>query len=493
LDAKAPKPPETSETPEAPEAPRAGGGWIRPAVLLAFALFMGGTGWRHQQLGGGPGGAPPVDALCPLGGLEGLWTALSAGEFLRRTGPSVLVLLAAVGIGSLLFHRTFCGWICPLGAIQEGLTRAARRLGLRPRELPEPADRPLRLLKYGILAGITLWAWATGTLAWRDLDPWVAVMHLPAGLSALEESPGAYAVLALLVLLPTLRIERFWCRYLCPLGALTALFSRFSLSRVVRDEGTCVRCGACDRACPVRLAPLATAEVRSVECLACGRCVRACPVPGALSFQARFLPGRRLSAALLGLSGVALFLAFYGGARATGLWNTRTPPAERAADPAEAIYGWMTLEQAASAVRLPVERLIGLGGLSPDVSRDVPLKRLPGVDDEAFRARVGAALRAEGGDGPAGASGTPGPTAPEGGEGATGTAPEGTSPPDPSEIRGTATLAEVARTYGLDPAAILKEAGWPADADPARPLREIAREAGREVSDLREAVRRLRK
>ena len=55
--------------------------WVRPAVQGAYLLFLSWVGFRHQQLGGGPGGAPPVDALCPLGGLEGLHRLLTQGEW----------------------------------------------------------------------------------------------------------------------------------------------------------------------------------------------------------------------------------------------------------------------------------------------------------------------------------------------------------------------------------------------------------------------------
>ena len=95
-----------------------------------------------------------MDALCPLGGLESIYSYLSSGTWLRRVAPSALVLFAAVVGITLLFGRVFCGWICPLGTIGEFSNLAAKKLGIRQRELPPALDRALKMLKYVVLAVI---------------------------------------------------------------------------------------------------------------------------------------------------------------------------------------------------------------------------------------------------------------------------------------------------------------------------------------------------
>ncbi|PKL02056.1 MAG: hypothetical protein CVV55_06405, partial [Synergistetes bacterium HGW-Synergistetes-2] len=76
---------------------------IRYGVMFAFLAYISWVGYQHQVLGGGPAGIPPVDALCPLGGLESIYSYLTSGVWLRRIAPSALILFIAVaGITLLL-------------------------------------------------------------------------------------------------------------------------------------------------------------------------------------------------------------------------------------------------------------------------------------------------------------------------------------------------------------------------------------------------------
>ncbi|MBN1935436.1 MAG: 4Fe-4S binding protein [Anaerolineae bacterium] len=80
----------------------------------------------------------------------------------------------------------------------------------------------------------------------------------------------------------SLAIERFWCRYLCPLGALLALTNKISLWRIRADQTACIACGRCDRACPMDLDVVREVE-RGLECTRCRACVQACPKQRVLS------------------------------------------------------------------------------------------------------------------------------------------------------------------------------------------------------------------
>ena len=444
--------------------------WFRYTVMIAFLAFISWVGYRHQVVGGGPAGVPTVDALCPLGGLESIYSFVASGTWLRRVAPSSLVLFAGVVAMTVLFGRVFCGWICPLGTVGELSAAASRRLGIRKVELPEPLGRILRFGKYIVLGLVLYFTWNLGTLAWREYDPWAAWMHLSAGWEEMASSPWGFAVLFGIVIGAGAFVERFWCRYLCPLGAALAIFQKISLTRVVRNGKTCISCGRCDRSCPMGLAPMGAQKVTDGDCISCGRCTESCPVDGTLSFS---LAGKKvLSALAVGLLGVGLFLGIYAGARALGFWNTwAVSSLEAQKDPVDGVFGWMNIRQVAEQVKLPPAKVLEIGRLPADSPLDVAMKKMGGVNDEVLKEQLKEYFAAH-------------PAVPS-------SAPQ--VPNNPDEIKGSLTLEEVASGYGLDSAVILKKAGWPEDTPRKIPLKDAGKAIGRETSDIRAAVRELLK
>lgn len=442
---------------------------VRMFVLIAFLLFMSWVGYRHQVLGGGAAGAPTVDALCPFGGLESLYSYLTTGGWLRRVAPSALALLGGVLLMTLITGRTFCGWICPLGTIAELSSKSARRLGIRQRELPGNIDQPLRYLKYLILIVIIAFTWKLGTLAWRDYDPWVAWMHLSAGWSEIIEKPWSYVVLFMAVIVAGLYIERFWCRYLCPLGAFLALFQKISLIKVRRSEDHCIHCHLCSKACPVRLDPESVDVMKSAECIACGRCVEKCPEEKALFFGTGSWKFKTLS---VGLAGLIIFFGSWAVAKTTGFWQTWASPTsyQIESNPADAIYGWMTVTEIAETLDLSVQEVIEGGRLDSHIPVDTPLKEIEGVDDEEVKDHLAQYLQITSGNSISRPASN-----------------------NPDEIRGSMTMEEISKTFGLEGKDIFRRAGWPEDTHQDTKLKGIADEQDLEIQSIREAVSELLK
>jgi polyferredoxin len=247
--------------------------WLRTALQATFVLLALLLGLRHRWEG------TSFDRACPFGGVETLWAAVRDGTFLQETGGSNLVLLGLLLVAALLTGRAFCGWVCPLGAVQEWLARLARRLtGGRaawlPVRPPPRLDRALRWLKYAVLAWV-IWASASAVLPpLIPFCPYRTLFTFNAG------SLIGWSVLVALALL-SLVVDRFWCRYLCPLGAILAPFNALSLWRIRFDAERCASCARCDRACPLDLDVVREVE-RGGECVRCMDCVRACPREGAL-------------------------------------------------------------------------------------------------------------------------------------------------------------------------------------------------------------------
>lgn len=115
-------------------------------------------------------------------------------------------------------------------------------------------------------------------------------------------------------------VKNFWCRYLCPYGALLGLISFLSPVTVTRNASLCTGCGACTRVCPNRIDVARATSVASPECSACLTCVNACPKRGALQLRVlgeRAISGWAFAALLIAFPTVMLILA-----RVTGHWET---------------------------------------------------------------------------------------------------------------------------------------------------------------------------
>jgi len=221
---------------------------------------------------------------------------------LERLGPYLALLL----LGLLLAGRLWCGWICPLGLLSDLLTRLRVAVGVRRLQLSPRARDGLVWAKYvllvlalGIAALASLPSMAEARISLVDPFCRVCPARIFTPLFTFDElcwtdtsSPvaavfSALGLVAFGLFFLGLAVRRFWCR-LCPIGGLSALFNRTGLVSIVKDGARCVRCGACERVCPLdvrRVHEAEHGEVTAHECHLCLRCVEACPEPGCLRFK----------------------------------------------------------------------------------------------------------------------------------------------------------------------------------------------------------------
>ncbi|MCC6494898.1 MAG: 4Fe-4S binding protein [Propionibacteriaceae bacterium] len=232
-------------------------------------------------------GAASVDALCPFGALETLLTWATTGNFVTKIHPSNLVLGIGLLVGTLLVGNAFCGWICPFGAVQDALSWVRRKLHLPTVVVPRRLDAALRWGRFGVLALVIFMSYTTAKLWFAGYDPYVTLFGLH-WLFGAESGDYWIALLILgLVAAASLVIDRFWCRYLCPLGAALSVVGRFSLLRIRRAPSACTDCTLCDRPCPVGIEPSKARPFVSADCIGCMDCVATCPVRGALTVGVR--------------------------------------------------------------------------------------------------------------------------------------------------------------------------------------------------------------
>jgi polyferredoxin len=291
--------------------------WVQ---LVAFALLIYG-GWAGIRLGQnlptfscgfndpGRGG---VCWLLPIQHQMAMpWKVLFAGA-----GIAVVIgFLTFVG-WFLVLNKAWCGWICPLGTLQDWITALRSRLGIPAARYGEATLRRLSRVKYGLLALLILIPMGIGNLALPgDLQtpfcmicPGRTVLPLfngDASHLAVDFSSPTRMILTALGMVVTgaflagaFFIKRCFCLF-CPMSALHWLLSKPALPRLRKDGAKCTRCGDCSRVCDMQIQDIAddvtsTAIMRD-DCILCLKCVAACPETGCLRLDLVRLPLLRSS------------------------------------------------------------------------------------------------------------------------------------------------------------------------------------------------------
>ncbi len=268
---------------------------------------------------------PGVEGWLPIASLMNLKAYMLTGELPSHHAAGMFLLVAFVAM-SLLLRKSFCSWLCPVGTFSEYLWKLGRQTFRRNWRLPKWADVGLRSLKY-ILLGLFLYA--VGSMSVVAIR---AFLDGPYGVIADVKMMNFFRyldvigaiVVGLLVML-SIFIQNFWCRFLCPYGALLGLVSRFSPVRIRRSAEICTDCAQCAKACPSLLPVDQLVSIRSPECTGCYECVAVCPAAGALEMSAA---GKRRVPAWAMAAGVAvIFLGVAGYAQLTGYWHSEVPDA----------------------------------------------------------------------------------------------------------------------------------------------------------------------
>ena len=202
---------------------------------------------------------------------------------------SVWMLLATVP-ATVLVGRFFCGFFCSFGAVQDLLWLGSHRLrALFPgkRNLKK-ADRIFRFAKYAVLFYFIIFIWS-GVTAVKTAGPWqvfgqyVSFGHWP-GLKPLLSVGG---VLLLFIFIGSLFVQRFFCRYFCPMGAIYSLISQASFLKIDKPRDGCGKCHLCTSKCPMGMDLTKKDRIAGGECISCQKCVSWCP-KGNVHFRSRY-------------------------------------------------------------------------------------------------------------------------------------------------------------------------------------------------------------
>lgn len=305
---------------------------LRTIIQAGFALFCLYAGYRYYLFylwGTGQSSTyvprpPSVEAFLPISALVGLKRLILSGHYDMIHPAGLTIFLAALCIG-LLLRKGFCGWICPVGFASNLAEKTGRKLKILWKP-PIWLDLPLLSLKYLLLfffLYLIAWKMTLDQIESFHTSPYNLAVDAKMLLFFLTPSGLSAGVMIFLVVISFV-IRNFWCRYLCPYGALLGLLALASPFQVKRDQETCIDCKKCEKICPASITLTSKKTIRTGECIGCTECVSVCPVDDCLTLA---LPGRKKNSILLLPAAVlTTFLLFYAVSLVSGHWYSEVPP-----------------------------------------------------------------------------------------------------------------------------------------------------------------------
>lgn len=237
--------------------------WLRACIQAIFFFAM------------------PSAFIAGFSGVKSIFQSIAEGRVLQWTSfVSVLILLCGF---TILFGRYFCGFVCAFGSLGDFVYwisgKIQTKLFKRNRQYSLPDQLTLwgQKLKYGILAGIVILC-ALGLYDHlNSWDPWSVFSFLTAMNFRLAGYWGGTILLVLILMGMALK-ERFFCQFLCPMGAIFSLLPVLPFANLQRDTARCLQgCRACQRKCPVSI-KMKQDGSRNGECIACEQCAGVCPI-----------------------------------------------------------------------------------------------------------------------------------------------------------------------------------------------------------------------
>lgn len=288
-------------------------------LLLIFMLFRGYFDRSYTA---------DFEAYCPFGGILAFSSFLANNSLACSMTSVQIVMGAALILAIILFSKLFCSFICPVGTVSEWLGKAGDKFKLRF-TITGYADILLRGLKYGILFITVYYTVSSSELFCKKFDPYYALVSGFASDVAL-----LWGIITIcVVVLGSFFIRLFWCKYLCPVGAISNIFmfffiflsitgvylllrlsgislgfiwplaaicciayflefyslksKTFPIFNIKRNTEICTNCKLCTRYCPQAIDVASLNTVKHIDCNLCSDCIHVCPEKGALAINKR--------------------------------------------------------------------------------------------------------------------------------------------------------------------------------------------------------------
>ncbi|MBU3215177.1 4Fe-4S binding protein [Clostridium estertheticum] len=208
--------------------------------------------------------------------LKSIYTMIIKGNFNFITAFPSLIEFTTVIIVTIFLGRFFCGWVCAFGTYNDFLYLLSKKVFKINFKVNEEVDKVLKYVKYVVLLLLVIVVWTMGSKVLDTTSPWDAFAQITNFPQVLSDYTIGVALL-LLITIGALFVERFFCRYLCPLGAVFNIFSRIGILKIKKPTDKCGKCRLCSNNCSMGLSLYKAQSVCGGDCINCFKCIEACP------------------------------------------------------------------------------------------------------------------------------------------------------------------------------------------------------------------------
>lgn len=237
---------------------------LRHFVQLMFFIFL------------------PGFFISTFNGIKEIYLAVINNSFsFTKLAPQLIEVISIIPV-TIVMGRFFCGWMCSLGAFGDLIYGISSKLFKRKLKITKSVDEVLKYGKYIVLAFLVGIIWTFDITKFKVWNPWdvfgmVATISKVPDLSYIAANLIGGLVLFIFIIIGSVIVERFFCRYLCPLGAVFALISKLRVIKIHKPSEKCGKCRICTNNCAMGIELYKTNDVYSGECIQCMKCITACP------------------------------------------------------------------------------------------------------------------------------------------------------------------------------------------------------------------------
>lgn len=214
--------------------------------------------------------------ILAFSGFKSIYEMIIKGDFnFINAFPSLIEFLTAIII-TIVLGRFFCGWICAFGTYNDLLHLLSKNVFKINFKVDEKVDAVLKYVKYVVLLLLIIVVWTLGSKVLETTSPWDAFAQITDFPQVLSDYTVG-VILLLLISIGAFFVERFFCRYLCPLGAVFNIFSKIGILKIKKPTDKCGDCRLCTNTCSMGLPLYEVESVRGGDCINCLKCIETCP------------------------------------------------------------------------------------------------------------------------------------------------------------------------------------------------------------------------